>query len=222
MGALENTILKEAHTLIGGTTGSGKSSLIHSIIGEVIKNPTCNMRLVLIDLKRVELIEWKDSKHCLTFINDPKLVCPCLNAYIQLMQTRYQKMEKQGLTQSPYTHIYIVIDELADVVTTNPQAIYLIAKIGRLGRAANIHLILGTQDCSRKTISAIIQQNITCALALRCKTSIESRQVLGISGAEKLPRNGQGILWNANGYQTINIPYFSKEDRIKARQEEAN
>lgn len=222
MGVLEKTILSEAHTLIGGTTGSGKSSLIHSIIGETMKQPTSNVRLVLIDLKRVELIEWKNTKHCLTFINDPKQVCPCLIAYIQLMQTRYQKMEKLGLTQSPYTHIYIVIDELADVISTNPQAIQLIAKIGRLGRAANIHLIMATQSPDRKTICAIIQQNITCALALRCKTPIESRQILGMGGAEKLPRYGQGIIWNANGYQSINIPYFSKEDRIKARQEEAN
>lgn len=209
---LTKIILNSSHSLIAGTTGSGKSTAIKSILFDIMKEYTPEqIKLVLIDLKRVELAQFKNAPHTLNFINDPKKVLNCLNAYIDLMLTRFKELEKDGKTQSNKTHIFIVIDELADLIQTNTQTIFLIAKIGRLARAVNIHLLLATQSPDRKTIPAIIQQNLTCCIALRCKTSIESRQVIGIAGAEKLQKYGFGIVWNSDGFNKINIPYTPKE-----------
>lgn len=210
-------ILKNAHSIIAGTTGSGKSTALHGIIYELIKNKPSAARMVLIDLKRVEMIEWKNTPHTLNYINEPAQVVNCLNAYIKLMLERFAEMEKNGQTETPYTHIYIIIDELADVISTTPAAVYLLAKIGRLGRAAHIHLILATQSPDRKTIPAIIQQNTTAALALRCKNSIESRQIISQAGAEELPRHGRGILQDADGLRYVDIKYITPEEREQAR-----
>ena len=210
-------ILNNGHCLIAGTTGAGKSTAIHGIIYEGVKMSPTVARFVLIDLKRVELNEWKTAPHCLNYINKPEQVAQCLNAYIKLMEDRFAEMEKNGQNETPYTHIYIIIDELADIISTCPSAVYLIAKICRLGRAAHLHIIAATQSPDRRTIPAIIQQNITTSLALRCKTRIESRQTIGIAGAENLPKHGEAILWDANGYRKIKIPYITPEERKQAR-----
>ena len=210
-------ILNSPHSLIAGTTGSGKSTALHGIICELIKHPTTTARMVLIDLKRVELVEWKNTPHTLNYINEPAQVVNCLNAYIKLMLSRFAEMEKKQQTESPYTHIYIVIDELADVVITTPAAVHLIAKICRLGRAAHLHIIAATQAPDRRTIPAIIQQNITAALALRCKNSIESRQIISQAGAEELPKHGRGLLLDADGLRQVQINYISPAEREQAR-----
>jgi len=101
--------------------------------------------------------------------------------------------------------LYVVIDELADLVS-NKKALELIIKIGRLGRAAQVHLICATQDPSRKTLPAALMQNFTTTVALRCRSAIESRQIIGIPGAEKLPKYGYGIQWDAEGTHNIDIP----------------
>lgn len=218
MNELTNYILSSPHTLLAGTTGSGKSCAIHTIINDIIKTYTpATIRFVFIDLKRVEMHEWQKLPHTLNYINKPAQVLSCLYAYINLMETRYKNMEAAGQTQSNNTIVYIIIDELADVIATTPAAVPLIAKIGRLGRAANIRLLLATQSPDRKTIPAIIQQNLTACLALRCKTAIESRQVIGIAGAESLPKHGEGIIWNSDGFNKIKIPYTSPAERQATR-----
>lgn len=205
--SIYDSIRITAHTLIAGTTGSGKSTALHSFLCDTINKYNEHIvKFVIIDLKRVEMARYKKIKHTLDYANTPKGATEVLEKCELFMRMRYKEMEMQGLTQSDKTHIYIVIDELADLLATSKKAMEQIASIGRLGRAANIHLILATQSPSRKTLPAIIQQNITLTVALKCKNAIESRQVLGISGAEQLRICGDCIIWNgAIGYRQDHI-----------------
>lgn len=200
-------LLKANHILIAGTTGSGKSVMLNTLIYNIIRANEGQM--FMIDLKRVELSIYKHV--AVQTCTEPEQVVPLLEFIVELMEKRYRKMERRGLRLSDEVPVYVIIDELADLVSLK-GVLPLLIKIGRLGRAAKIHTICATQDPSRKTLPAAYMQNVTAAIALRCRSDIESRQIVGISGAEKLPRYGKGILWDAEGIRTINIPLTPEED----------
>lgn len=193
------------HTLIAGTTGSGKSVLLNQIILG-LKDRDC--LLDFIDLKRVELNQYKNLDGTMGYITEPEDVLKELWFVCKLMDERYQNMVGKKTDEM---HIYIVIDELADLLTVKGVIDPLI-KIGRLGRAAGIHLLCATQDPSRHTLSAQLMQNFTCKIALRCEDIIESRQVINMPGAEQLPKYGYGILKDADGVEKFQIPYISDEE----------
>ena len=212
------SILNNAHILIAGTTGAGKSTALHSLIYEGVKAYNHNVfSFYLIDLKRVELQEWANIPQCRGLAKTTKEAFTMLDNVIQIMERRYKDIEAAGLKECRYTHLFVIIDELADLIATGGKPmIERIAKIGRLGRSAHIHLILSTQSPDRKTLVAVIQQNITFCIALRCKTAIESRQVIGIAGAEQL-KVGQALTYGQQGFQVISIPYYTEQQREEAR-----
>lgn len=201
-----------AHTLIAGTTGSGKSVLLNTILYSIIKK---NMFLnenkymfVFIDTKRVELKQYKNFPRTVMYITEPEDVPKSLDTVIQIMDDRYEAMEKKETEEA---YIYVVIDELADLLATK-GVLERIVKIGRLGRAAHIHLIMCTQDPSRTTLTAQIMQNMTTCVGLRCKDSTESRQIIGKMGCEDLPKHGKAIVSTPDGYRAINIPVTPDDD----------
>lgn len=195
-------ILNAHHSLIAGTTGSGKSVLLNSVIVEGLKR---DYDFWFIDLKRVELNQYKKTRNCLAYATEPEQAISLLDDIIDDMDEEYERMEERGVKETDRPHRYLVIDELADLVSTK-GVLDKIVKIGRLGRAAHIHTIGATQDPSRFTLSAQLMQNITCAVALRCKTSIESRQIIGVDGAEALPKYGKGYISTYAGVKKVDIP----------------
>ena len=205
-------MLDEPHVLIAGTTGSGKSVMLNSMIYTAMR--TAVDAFYFIDLKRTELRTYKKLYNCAWLCNERAEVIPLLDLVIKEMHKRFKKMRGKIYDGDP---IYVFIDELAHLVNTNDRkqdnaTISRLAEIGRLGRAANVHLICATQDPSRKTLPASLMQNFTCTLALRCRSSIESRQIVGVAGAEKLPRYGKGYLWSAEGISEVAIPMTPDED----------
>ena len=199
-----------SHTLIAGTTGSGKSVLLNDILvalyhwGAIYNKPRC----IFFDLKRVELKPYRSLKgFCLGYVTEPRQVTVALDYAIEEMEARYAEMSGRKSNRPP---LIIVVDELADMLSIRGVLDRLV-KIGRLGRAANVRLLCCTQDPSRRTLSAQLMQNFTCAVALRCKTAIESRQIIGVPGAEDLPRYGVGILSDPDGMREISIPFMSDE-----------
>lgn len=202
------------HALIAGTTGSGKSVFLNSCIFSIMAQ---GGKMVMIDLKRVELSRYKDTLNCIQFVSEPEDVCPALDKVIDEMEYRFIAMERRNGLETTEGHIFVVIDELAVTINTedtkyNKSVLSRLTKIGRLGRAAHIHLLCATQDPSRKTLPAALMQNFTCTVALRCKSSIESRQIIGVAGAEKLPKYGEGIRWDADGVKKFEVPMTPKGD----------
>lgn len=199
-------LLDSPHSLIAGTTGSGKSVMLHSLMFAAMAR---NAYFIFIDLKRVEMADFKDLPNTLSYATEEEDAVKALDLAIAIMEKRYKEMTGKMYEGA---ELYIVIDEMADLVGTSKQCLERMVRIGRLGRAARVHMICATQDPSRRTLKAQLMQNFTACLALRCKTAIESRQVTGYPGAELLPKHGEGYLWDADGYRKVNIPMIPEED----------
>jgi len=197
-------VLSTPHALIAGTTGSGKSVCLNGIIYEILKRHPLTAQMVLFDLKRVELKRYKDAPHTLGFFSEPYEVIEALDAINEIIDWRYRQEEVTS-------DIYVVIDELADTLSVK-GALERVVRIGRIGRAARVHLICATQDPSRRTLKAQLMQNFTLCIALRCRSAIESRQIIGSKGAEMLPQYGHGIQWDARGTHEIEIEMVPDED----------
>ena len=207
-------LVNENHILIGGATGSGKSVLLNDLLYILTSFPSNQQKLILIDLKRVELSRWQDFPHVLETITEPQDVISCLDRIIDFMEYLYKKMQKEKKTYTDNIPVHIVIDELAEVMRVK-GAEQRIDTLLRLARAANIHLILATQNVSRSSgIPARLYQNVTCTIGLRCRSAIESRQIIGVAGCEKLPKYGKAYIYNGDGLNLIDIPVLTIADII--------
>lgn len=207
--------LKQPHLLIGGSTGSGKSVLINGIIHTALCFCPDDKLLILIDPKRVELKEYRKLPHTLRYATEPDDAVRALQAGVNIMNARYKRMRGKK-TDEP--HVYIIVDELADLLQSTSKAEKLITTIGRLGRAANIHLILATQSPNRRVITAEIKTNMTSRIALRCEEAIESRQIINQKGAELLPRYGYGLFRSPDTIgkaELIEVPYVTDGERLE-------
>lgn len=220
-------MVKMPHLLIAGTTGSGKSVTIHNIILSLIyRNGPEDLRLILVDPKRVELTLYNDIPHLLTpVIKDPKKAILALKWAAKEMERRYDLLEshaardiqsyhknilepylaKQGKKGSqeggpermPY--IVVIIDELADIMQAYPRELESgIVRLAQMSRAVGIHLILSTQRPSVNVITGLIKANIPSRLALQVASQIDSRTILDAPGAESLLGKGD-MLYQGEG-----------------------
>ena len=193
-------ILNGSHTLIAGCSGSGKSVALRSVLTEAIRKSPLSVNLILIDLKRVELIDFKDAPHTLAYVDKPEEVTNCLDVVMDIIEQRFAKMKANREKVSSESDIYVVIDEFADLVlTTNKHVIDNIQRISQIGRAARVHLIICTQRPTKEVIKGAITVNLETRLALRTVCAQDSRNIIGVSGAEALPKYGFGIFQH-NGY----------------------
>lgn len=199
--------LSEGHVLMGGRTGSGKSTLMADFLYTITAESHLSAEMVLIDLKRVELVDWKDFPHTKRLVTEPEDLIPCLDWLIAEMNARYRLMQKKHQKLSTCRDLYVVIDELAQVLTVK-GAEDRIDELLRLGRAARIVLVMATQNVSRGKggVPARIWQNVSCRIGLHCTTPIESRQVIGMNGCESLPRYGECLIVNADGVTKWFVP----------------
>lgn len=206
-------MLDEAHILCAGSTGSGKSVWVNSMLFTLLTYQPNEKQVILIDPKRVELNGYKKVPHCIGYATEVPDIVNQLCKAVATMESRYTEMQKRGLKKWPGSDIYIVVDEMGDLMLTAPKEVdTLITRIMNLGRAAKVHMWICTQSPSRKTITAAIQLNATGKLALRCNSKIESRQIIEMTGAEELPRYGKGIFRNAEGTRVMDIPYTTESD----------
>lgn len=192
---LLDEMLSSPHLLIAGMTGSGKSVLLDQLIHRM------NGQMYLIDLKKVELIEYK-RKACM-YADSTKEAIKTLTFTLDLIDRRYQRMQKQKQKLSTQEDVWIIIDELADLmVTARKQVEPLLIRIGQIGRAARVHLVMATQQPAAKIIPTSIKLNCE-RVALHCMTSQQSRQIIEQSGAELLPRYGWCIWQGARREITL-------------------
>ena len=210
-------LAKMPHLLIGGTTGSGKSVSINSMIMSILMRATPDeVRMILIDPKRVEFMPYNGIPHLyVPVVTEPKEAASALSWGVAEMERRLKVMSKagardikqynakvhQGLLdtdeesakQMPY--IVIVIDELADLMMNVGKDVeYSISRLAQLARAAGIHLIVATQRPSTKVVTGLIKANITNRIAFNVATGIDSRVILDSTGAENLIGLGDMLL----------------------------
>lgn len=192
-------ILEQAHIMIAGTTGCGKSTLLKKLMWTALAFTPGRMQFIIVDMKMgIEMKQYAALPHTLRFARNGEDAISALDYAIRIMTDRCNQMYAQDKVMWEGSDIYVVIDELADLLQVcGSEAIDRLTKIGRLGRAARIHLLLATQAPQRDRKSglcAAIQQNMTCTIGMRCRTATESRQIIGVNGCESLPKYGTAYL----------------------------
>jgi len=219
-------ILSMPHLLIAGSTGSGKTVCINTIIMSLLfQNGPDDLKLILIDPKRVELPCYNDIPHLITpVITDVKKTINALRWSVKEMERRFDFLSKCGKRdinaynaayKEKLSYIVIVIDELADIMATvGPEAESLIIRLAQMARAVGIHLILATQRPSVDVITGLIKANITSRIAFAVASQMDSRTILDCPGAERLIGRGDMLFISAELGKPVRIQgsYVSDEE----------
>ena len=211
--ALYKDMLSQPHLLIAGATGSGKSVVINGIMYTALYDSPARVQFILIDPKRVELVDFKPLPHTLKYASEPGDMVEALRLAMEITENRYKIM--QGRHEKKFTGgaVYVVIDELADLMTTNKKQVQpLIQRLAQIGRAANVHIIAATQCPLASVIPTPIKVNFDSRVALRTRSKQDSRNILGVAGCELLPRYGKGYYMTPDGLTLYNIPMHTQED----------
>lgn len=196
-------ISKMPHVLVAGTTGSGKSVLINAFISSLLfRASPQEVRLILIDPKRVEFTVYNGIPHLLTpVIVDPQKILSALKWAMAEMDKRYKLFAERGVRNidsynelagfQALPYIVIFIDELADLMMFAPVEVEdAIARLAQMARATGIHLVIATQRPSVNVITGLIKANIPCRIAFNVSSMVDSRVILDSAGAEKLLGRG--------------------------------
>ncbi len=220
-------IARMPHVLIAGTTGSGKSVLLNSWICSLLYRTTPqDVRLILVDPKRVELTVYNGTPHLLTpVIVEPDKIISALKWTVGQMEERYKMFSKAGARNiesynekkdhPPVPYIIFIIDELADLMIYAPgEAEENITRIAQMARATGIHLILATQRPSVDVITGLMKANIPARIAFNVASLIDSRVVLDMPGAEKLVGKGDMLFMPPDQAKPRRIqgPFLSEND----------
>lgn len=202
----------QPHLLIAGATGSGKSVVINGIIYTQLLHCPDRSAFVLLDPKRVELVQYKDCPHVLLYASEPDDMVRALQRSVDLIERRYRQMQAERVRKYSGSDVYIVIDELADLMTTDRRHVLpLLQRICQIGRAAKVHLIAATQCPLAKVIPTEIKVNFDACVGLRTRSAQDSRNILGSAGCEQLPRYGQAFYMTPEGIDLWNIPMYTDE-----------
>lgn len=212
---LYDSMANQTHLLIAGRTGAGKSCVVNGIIHSQLVQKSCDeVQFIFIDPKRVELSQWKNIPHCLAYASDnPSDRLYALNLAIRIIEKRFEEMEANGLKKYNGADVLVIIDELADLLTTQKADVLpLLQRIGQIGRAAKVHLIACTQCPTAQILSTQLRCNFDSILGLRTRSAQDSRNIIGIKGCEKLPDHGQGYYVTPQREGIVDLPLIPEED----------
>ncbi len=246
--AVFGNLAKMPHALVAGTTGSGKSVTIHTIITSLLyRNGPEELKFIFVDPKRVELTLYKNIPHLLTpVITDAKKCILALKWAAKEMERRYDILEGESVRDiqsyhtnvvaknvkniktkadgteeevgpDPMPFIVIIIDELADIMTSYPRELEAgIVRLAQMSRAVGIHLILSTQRPEVNVITGLIKANIPARVALKVSSQIDSRTILDAGGAEKLLGAGDMLYSSGESSPERLQSAFISESEVKS------
>lgn len=212
-------LVEMPHLLIGGSTGSGKSILLQTIINSIILSKA-NFRLALIDPKRVEFSYYNNLSYLYGPIsNDVFSSIDLLHKLVEEMDRRFFLFEKVGCRdiscyKKPMPYIIIVIDELADLMMVSKKEVQiLICRLAQKSRACGIHLVIATQRPSVNVITGLIKANFPSRISCKVSSIVDSRTILDRSGAEKLAGKGDAIIdCSYFNFKRFKGAYISEEE----------
>lgn len=205
---------KQVHLLIAGKTGSGKSVVINGIIYSLLTdNFPSQCEFILIDPKRVELIQYKALPHCIYYASEPGQPVKALQTALSITGGRYKLMQRNRSKKYTGGNVYVIIDELADLMTTDRKNIVpLLQRVAQIGRAANVHIIAATQCPLSKIIPTEIKVNFDSILGLKTATRQHSRNIIDQPGCEDLPPYGYGYYITPSGLSLEKLPMIPDTD----------
>lgn len=218
---LFSDMIEEPHLLIAGATGSGKSVLVNGLISTMLFDGPGRRQLILVDPKRVELSEYRTLPHTLIYADSPESMIQALRSALDLVEKRYRIMQlrREKLFSGP--DVYVIIDELADLMTTARRQVEpLIQRLCQIGRAARVHVIACTQCPLSAVIPTPIKVNFDARVGLRTATRQDSRNILGAGGCELLPDprtegRAQALYRHGSNLDLWNLPYVQDAERAR-------
>ena len=238
-GVVKVDLTKMPHLLIAGSTGSGKSVAINGILASLLlQAKPSQVRLMLVDPKKVELSVYNDIPHLITpVVSDPKKAALGLKKVVAEMDRRFKLLAQEGVrnidgynrlvskrnetekgvVNQKLPYLVVIIDELADLMMTSSvsgDVENAIVRIAQLGRAAGIHMIVATQRPSVDIITGLIKANVPSRMAFAVSSGVDSRTILDSNGAEKLLGRGDMLFApiGSNGPQRVQGAFISDED----------
>jgi DNA segregation ATPase FtsK/SpoIIIE, S-DNA-T family len=228
--AVWTDLARMPHVLIAGTTGSGKSGCINTVLTSILLRATPDdVRMILIDPKRIELNFYESIPHLLTpVVSSPKQASAALTNVVAEMERRYEKLSLlrarnlpeanrslRSKGQQPLPYLLVVIDELADLMMVSPQEVEdAVIRLAQKSRAVGIHLVLATQRPSVDVITGMIKANVPSRIAFAVSSQTDSRVILDSNGAESLLGQGDMLFkpLGTSRLQRVQGAYVTEEE----------
>lgn len=197
-------LAERPHLLIAGATGSGKSVALNGIIHTLLQTKSpFDCQFVLIDPKKVELIQYSALPHVARYASEHPDIVHALQWAVDETDARFSYMQRLRIREYNGPHLYVIVDELADLmVSLRKETLPLLQRLAQIGRAARVHLIACSQNIMAQTIPTVLRCNFPAILGLRTANAQQSRFLVSAAGCEMLPdpkTNGQGYGYLRDG-----------------------
>lgn len=214
-------IAARPHLLIAGATGSGKSVALNGILTSLVMTESpFSCRFVLIDPKKVELVQYAELPHVARYAAEMPDIIRALQWSVEETERRFSEMQKARSREYDGAHLYVVVDELADLMTTNKkEALPLLQRLAQIGRAARVHVIACSQNILAQTIPTVLKCNFPAVLGLRTANAQQSRYLISATGCETLPdpkREGKGFGFWRDGADLYKLMIYKYPDAVLA------